>query len=111
MKNLKVGFKMLILVILALGGTCALLVISIIQLNKVGNQSITELDKVIRADYDQNIKNQVETAIAMLTGISEKQKSGNIQKKRPKKLEQICCEVLLMARGAIFGQILMMVQM
>lgn len=86
MKNLKVGLKMLILVILALGGTCALLVISIIQLNKVGNQSITELDKVIRADYDQKIKNQVETAMAMLTGISEKQKAGDYTKEEAQKI-------------------------
>lgn len=102
MKNLKVGLKMLILVILALGGTCALLVSSIIQLNKVGNQSITELDKVIRADYDQNIKNQVETAIAMLTGISEKQKSGEYTKEEAEKIGADMLRSLTYGEGGYF---------
>ena len=102
MKNLKVGFKMLILVILALGGTCALLVISIIQLNKVGNQSITELDKVIRTDYDQNIKNQVETAIAMLAGISEKQKAGEYTKEEAEKVGADLLRSLTYGDGGYF---------
>lgn len=86
MKNLRVRVKILIMVALALGGTVALLFISIFELKKIGNDSIQKLEQTIRTDYDLNIKNQVENALSMLTGVSADIKSGKLTKEEGMKI-------------------------
>ena len=89
MKNLRVRVKILIMVALALGGTVALLFISIFELKKIGNDSIQKLEQTIRADYDLNIKNQVENALSMIEGVSADIKSGKLTKEEGKECRKL----------------------
>ena len=89
MKNLRVRVKILIMVALALGGTVVLLFISIFELKKIGNDSIQKLEQTIRADYDLNIKNQVENALSMMEGVSADIKSGKLTKEEGKECRKL----------------------
>lgn len=102
MKNLRVRVKILIMVALALGGTVALLFISIFELKKIGNDSIQKLEQTIRADYDLNIKNQVENALSMMEGVSADIKSGKLTKEEGKKIAADLLRKLSYGDGGYF---------
>ena len=102
MKNLRVRVKILIMVALALGGTVALLFISIFELKKIGNDSIQKLEQTIRTDYDLNIKNQVENALSMLTGVSADIKSGKLTKEEGMKIAADLLRKLSYGDGGYF---------
>ena len=102
MKNLRVRVKILIMVALALGGTVALLFISIFELKKIGNDSIQKLEQTIRTDYDLNIKNQVENALSMLTGVSADIKSGKLTKEEGMKIAADLLRKLSYGDGGFF---------
>lgn len=102
MKNLRVRIKILIMVALALGGTLALLFISIFELKQIGNESIQKLEQTIRTDYDMNIKNQVENAISMLAGVSAEIKSGKMDEEAGKKLAADLLRKLSYGEGGYF---------
>ena len=86
MKNLRVQIKILIMVALALGGMLALLFISIFELKKIGNDMEKKLEETIRTDYDMNVKNQVENALSMLKGMSQRIKNGELDQETGKKM-------------------------
>lgn len=65
MRNLKISVKMGIIIILSLVMVFFLCIISIQSLNQVKRQALEEMESVIRADYDKNIKQQVEGAISV----------------------------------------------
>lgn len=90
------------MVALALGGTVALLFISIFELKKIGNDSIQKLERTIRADYDLNIKNQVENALSMLEGVSADIKSGKLMKEEGKKIAADLLRKLSYGDGGYF---------
>lgn len=48
--------------------------------------TITTIDRTVRKDYDEKIKNQVENVITMLEGINKKYKGGEMTLERAKKL-------------------------
>lgn len=90
------------MVALALGGTVALLFISIFELKKIGNDSIQKLEQTIRTDYDLNIKNQVENALSMLTGVSADIKSGKLTKEEGMKIAADLLRKLSYGDGGYF---------
>lgn len=90
------------MVALALGGTVALLFISIFELKKIGNDSIQKLEQTIRADYDLNIKNQVENALSMMEGVSADIKSGKLTKEEGKKIAADLLRKLSYGDGGYF---------
>ena len=58
--------------------------ISIVQLRKSNAESINQYEKLLRDDYDSNIKYQVENVITMLDGIYEKQVAGELTEEQAK---------------------------
>lgn len=83
MKSLK-GSIILINIILAIlisftvGGLC------IIGLNRSNKYSIVEYERLLRADYDKNIKNQVENILSLMKSVYNKQLSGVITEEQAK---------------------------
>ena len=66
------------LVAIVLGAIC------IIELNMSNSASITQYEKLLRDDYDGNIKYQVENVITLLDKIYKKQTSGELTEKEAK---------------------------
>lgn len=66
------------LVAVVLGAIC------IIELNKSNSASIVQYEKLLRDDYDTNIKYQVENVITLLDSIYKKQTSGELTEKQAK---------------------------
>ena len=59
MKNLSVKMKMLMIIVLALMMSGLLLILSLSSINNLKSDAIEELETSIKADYDQQIKEQV----------------------------------------------------
>jgi len=66
------------LVAIVLGAIC------IMELNRSNLASITQYEKLLRDDYDTNIKYQVENVITLLDKIYKKQTSGELTEKEAK---------------------------
>lgn len=83
MKSLK-GSIILINIILAIlisftvGGLC------IIGLNRSNKYSIVEYERLLREDYDKNIKNQVENVLSLMQSVYNKQLNGVITEEQAK---------------------------
>lgn len=76
MKNLKVRTKV---VMLAVGLICIAIfmcMLSITKLTDEMNQSLDTLEATLNADYDTNIKEQVDTTIKMIESIYQKSQQG-----------------------------------
>lgn len=67
---------MSIAICLILGATLS--TTSIISIITANNNYLSELDQTLRDQYDQKTKLQVETAISMLTKISDMEKKGRL---------------------------------
>lgn len=84
--NYKVKTKVILLSVILLLVTVLMATISIIKQNAAMNQSLTILDQSIRADYDNNIKNQVESVVSLLNGIYAKYENGDYTLEEAKKV-------------------------
>ena len=76
MKNLKVRIKMAIFQISVLLALIIAGVMSMYFMRMEGKQSIDILEKTIRSDYDQNIKEQVTNTISLIDAINQKYQAG-----------------------------------
>lgn len=76
MKNISVKLKMTLIVIVTLVGLVTLGGLTIAELKMLGAGASDMLEESIRAEYDQNIKEQVENAISMLDAVYAKYESG-----------------------------------
>ncbi len=72
MKNLKVRIKMAIFQISVLLALIIAGVMSMYFMRMEGKQSIDILEKTIRSDYDQNIKEQVTNTISLVDAVYQK---------------------------------------
>lgn len=86
MKNLKVKFKMLILVICVLLMAFFSLLFSGYYLSSMKNTALSQLEEQIRADYDTNIKEEVQNAISMLDAVNKKYENGEYTLDEAKKI-------------------------
>lgn len=86
MKNVKVKFKMLILVICVLMMALFSLLFSRYYLNSMKNTALSQLEEQIRADYDTNIKEEVQNAISMLDAVNKKYENGEYTLDEAKKI-------------------------
>jgi methyl-accepting chemotaxis protein len=86
MNNLKVRTKMLLICVLTAMVITSLALLSIKNMNDIGNAALTKLDNTIRTDYDNNIKNQVYNVISLLDSINKKYESGVYTLEEAKKL-------------------------
>ncbi|MBQ3105353.1 MAG: methyl-accepting chemotaxis protein [Lachnospiraceae bacterium] len=76
MKHISVSIKMTILTILVVLGLATITYMVIRELQATGEAMILEEEAVIRADYDKNIKNQVQNAISLLEHVNMQIESG-----------------------------------
>lgn len=86
MKNVKVKFKMLILVICVLLMALFSLLFSGYYLSSMKNTALSQLEEQIRADYDTNIKEEVQNAISMLDAVNKKYENGEYTLDEAKKI-------------------------
>ena len=86
MKNLKVKFKMLILVICVLLMAFFSFLLSRYYLDSMKNTALSQLEEQIRADYDTNIKEEVQNAISMLDAVNKKYENGEYTLDEAKKI-------------------------
>ena len=86
MGHLKVKTKMSILLICVVCLTIFVGAISTLNLKNIQQDALVELEKQVRADYDQNIKEQVEGVISLLTAINAQYEAGTYTLEEAKKL-------------------------
>ena len=86
MGHLKVKTKMSILLICVVCLTIFVGAISTLNLKNIQQDALVELEKQVRADYDQNIKEQVEGVISLLTAINAQYETGAYTLEEAKKL-------------------------
>ena len=67
-----------IIVAISLAGVC------IVNLNNNNKVTIQEYEKMLRSDYDENIKYQVQNVMTLLNGIYEKQLDGEFTEEQAK---------------------------
>lgn len=86
MKNLKVKTKMnIIILMVAILAICSG-GISFYSIIAIKNDAMSTMESSIREDYDQNIKEQVDTVISLLTQIDSEYESGDYTLDQAKKL-------------------------
>ena len=85
-RNLKVRTKMgcLVLIIILIGGIITLF--SIREQLTSNDESMKVLEATIRKDYDDKIKNEVQTAVSMLAAVEKKHKEGDYTLAEAKKI-------------------------
>ena len=76
MKNLSVKMKMLVIIVLAFILSGFLLLLSLSSVNDLKAGALEELQASIKADYDQQIKEQVGCVITILEQHNEAYKNG-----------------------------------
>lgn len=86
MKNLSVKMKMLILVAFVFLGIAGICLFSVTWLIEMEKSEEAVLRESIEADYDENIRNQVDNAISMLDAVYAKYEAGNYTLEEAKKL-------------------------
>lgn len=77
MKNISVKVKMILMAVITLMGLMILGGVTIVELGALRTDATEILEASIRADYDQNIKEQVENAISMLDGVYAQYENGD----------------------------------
>ena len=70
MRNISVAVKMTILTILVLVGLIAISTVVILELRDTTEAMVLEQEQLIREDYDNNIKQQVQNVLSMLEKIN-----------------------------------------
>lgn len=86
MKNLKVRTKMVILQIIVLVSLLIAGFLAVVFMSMEGKYSVEILEKTIRSDYDENVKQQVTNAITLIDGVYQKQQAGEYTQEEAKKL-------------------------
>ncbi len=86
MKNISIKHKMALLMIIVIIAGTLLGVIAIYQMNVQKDSSVEQLEKVIRDNFDTNVKQQVENACTLLQGVYDKSQAGEITLEQAKKL-------------------------
>lgn len=82
MRNLKVRTKMMILLFCVIVLAVFSVIVSGANMKAMQKSSLDNFEKQIRADYDQNIKQQVQSVISLLTKINQEYENVNILLKR-----------------------------
>lgn len=83
MKSIKsrivlINIILAVLISLIVGGLC------IISLTRSNKYSIEEYEKLLREDYDKNIKNQVENVLSLMNSVYKEQLAGSITEEQAK---------------------------
>ena len=86
MGNLKVRTKMTILLVCVVVLALFSSIVSSSNMKRMQRTSLKNFEKQIRDDYDQNIKEQVEDVISVLTKINKEYESGTYTLEQAKKL-------------------------
>ncbi len=86
MRNLKIRTKMLLNCVLTAIVIVIITMLSVKGMNGLGNAALARLDETIRADYDNNIKNQVENVITLLDTINKQYEQGTYTLEEAKKV-------------------------
>ncbi len=102
MKNLKVKAKMLILVTSILITVLIAGLISLISMQSAAARSIELMEETIRADYDTNIKEQVNNVVSLLQNIYDDQQAGQYSEEEAKKLAADLVRDLRYKEGGYF---------
>lgn len=84
--NLKVRTKLVILTVAAALSMCALGILNMSGMEKSYRQSVSSMKEVLYADYDQQIKGQVENVITLLEKIYAEYMDGVYTEEEAKKL-------------------------
>ncbi len=84
--NLKVRTKLVILTVAAALSMCALGILNMSGMEKSYRQSVSSMKEVLYADYDQQIKGQVENVITLLEKIYAEYMDGAYTEEEAKKL-------------------------
>lgn len=84
--NLKVRTKVILLTAALLIAAIIMALVSINNQVKSSEEKLKEAEDVIRANYDNNIKNQVENVITLLDGIEAKRAAGEYTLEEAQKL-------------------------
>ena len=87
MGNLKVRTKMAILLVCTVILALFSVIVSSSNMKSMQKASLKNFEKQIRADYDQNIKEQVDDVISLLTKINKEYENGTYTLEQAKKLE------------------------
>lgn len=86
MRNLKVRTKMMILLFCVIVLAVFSVIVSGANMKAMQKSSLDNFEKQIRADYDQNIKQQVQSVISLLTKINQEYENGKYTLEEAKKL-------------------------
>ena len=86
MKNIRVKTKLLLMAFITFVGLMILGGVAIIKLKTIRVDATEILEESIRADYDRSIKEQVENAISMLTGVYAQYENGECSLDEAKKM-------------------------
>ena len=86
MRNLKVRTKMMILLFCVIVLAVFSVIVSDANMKAMQKSSLDNFEKQIRADYDQNIKQQVQSVISLLTKINQEYENGKYTLEEAKKL-------------------------
>lgn len=97
-RNLKVRTKVILLTAALLVAAIVMALVSISNQIKAGREKLNEAEAMIRENYDNNIKNQVENVISLLEGIEAKRANGEYTLEEAQKLAAD------MIRGLKYGE-------
>ncbi|MDD3369719.1 MAG: methyl-accepting chemotaxis protein [Lachnospiraceae bacterium] len=86
MNNFKVRTKIIALSLILILSAVGLGIMGITEEIKSSEAALVLLDENVRADYDKNIRNQVENAISLMETIYAEQESGNMTEEECKEI-------------------------
>lgn len=86
LNSIKIRTKIIILAVILLSVTVWIAGVSIMKQSKATEESLRILEQSIRTDYDNNVRSQVESVVALLEGIYEKYKVGEYTLEEAKRI-------------------------
>ncbi len=98
MRNMKVKYKLFLVAVLVLLFSIFSVGFAIISMNQIKDELLKGEKEAILADYDENIKNQVQNAITMLDYYNQQIQAGTISKEEGMKQAADCL------RGLKYGE-------
>ena len=111
MKNLSVRVKMILLALITLVGTLAIVLLAETHISEMEKDSEMVLRASIESDYDENIKNQVDSAISLLNEVYEGYERGEYSLDKAKEMGASLLRDLRYGDGGFFLQVPMRVLM
>ena len=97
-RDIKVRTKIIILSVFLLSAMAAIGLISLVNQNKTLENNLAVLEDSIKSDFDNNIKQQVETAVSILNNVYHKYETGEMT------LEEAKSEGADLLRGLSYGE-------